>query len=90
MRAAYDFDDLPSFLAQYYEGVSGLRREEDFYDLAMAYFARVAAQGLVYVELFFDPQVRIPRQSVHPFHANPASDSRVSVHPSGEAVAALT
>ena len=24
MRAAYDFDDLPSFLAQYYEGMSVL------------------------------------------------------------------
>ncbi len=61
MRAAYDFDDLPSFLAQYYEGMSVLRGEEDFYDLAMAYFARVAAQNLVYVELFFDPQAHTGR-----------------------------
>ena len=28
MRAAYDFDDLPSFLAQYYEGMSALLTEE--------------------------------------------------------------
>jgi adenosine deaminase len=61
MRAAYDFDDLPSFLAQYYEGMSVLREEPDFYDLAMAYFARAAAQGLVYVELFFDPQAHTSR-----------------------------
>ncbi len=61
MRAAYDFDDLPSFLAQYYEGMSVLRGEEDFYDLAMAYFTRVAAQNLVYVELFFDPQAHTSR-----------------------------
>jgi len=56
MRAAYDFDDLPSFLAQYYEGMSVLLSEEDFYDLAMAYFKRIAAQNVVYVEMFFDPQ----------------------------------
>ncbi|MGD8684671.1 MAG: adenosine deaminase [Chloroflexota bacterium] len=61
MRAAYDFTDLPSFLAQYYEGMSVLRGEEDFYDLAMAYFTRVAAQNLVYVELFFDPQAHTGR-----------------------------
>ena len=42
MRAAYDFGDLPSFLAQYYEGMSVLLVEEDFYDLTMAYFDRVA------------------------------------------------
>jgi adenosine deaminase len=61
MRAAYDFDDLPSFLDQYYEGMSVLRNETDFYDLAMAYFARVAAQNLVYVEMFFDPQAHTSR-----------------------------
>ena len=61
MRAAYDFDDLPSFLAQYYEGMSVLLVEEDFYDLAMAYFTRVAAQNVVYVEMFFDPQAHTSR-----------------------------
>lgn len=61
MRAAYDFDDLPSFLAQYYEGMSVLLVEEDFYDLAMAYFTKVAGQNLVYVEMFFDPQAHTTR-----------------------------
>ena len=61
MRAAYDFDDLPSFLAQYYEGMSVLLVEEDFYDLAMAYFTKVASQSLVYVEMFFDPQAHTTR-----------------------------
>jgi adenosine deaminase len=61
MRAAYDFDDLSSFLAQYYEGMSVLVTEDDFCDLAMAYFERVAAQGLVYVEMFFDPQAHTNR-----------------------------
>jgi adenosine deaminase len=61
MRAAYDFDDLSSFLAQYYEGMSVLLHEADFHALAMAYFERVAAQGLVYVEMFFDPQAHTSR-----------------------------
>jgi adenosine deaminase len=61
MRAAYDFDDLASFLAQYYEGMSVLLVEADFFDLAMAYFERVAAQNLVYVEMFFDPQAHRSR-----------------------------
>ena len=61
MRAAYDFDDLSSFLAQYYEGMSVLLTAADFYDLAMAYYERVAAQGLVYVEMFFDPQAHTSR-----------------------------
>ncbi len=61
MRDAYDFDDLPSFLAQYYEGMSVLLVEQDFYDLAMAYFTRVGAQNVVYVEMFFDPQAHTSR-----------------------------
>ena len=40
MRAAYDFNDLASFLAIYYEGMSVLVTEQDFYDLAMAYFRK--------------------------------------------------
>ena len=61
MRAAYDFDDLPSFLAQYYEGMSVLVTEEDFYDLAMAYFSKAASQNVVYAEVFFDPQAHTER-----------------------------
>lgn len=61
MRAAYDFDDLSSFLAQYYEGMSVLLTQDDFHALAMAYFEKVAGQGLVYVEMFFDPQAHTVR-----------------------------
>jgi adenosine deaminase len=61
MRAAYDFDDLPSFLDVYYEGMSVLLNEEDFFDLTMAYFARVHPQNLRYVEIFFDPQAHTSR-----------------------------
>jgi adenosine deaminase len=56
MRAAYGFNDLRSFLAVYYEGMSVLLAEQDFYDLAMAYFRKAHAQNVVYAEVFFDPQ----------------------------------
>jgi adenosine deaminase len=55
-RPAYDFHDLTSFLVGYYEGMSVLVTEPDFYDLAYAYFERAAAEGVEYAEIFFDPQ----------------------------------
>ena len=61
MRAAYAFDDLTSFLAVYYEGMSVLREEPDFYDLAMAYFRKAHSQNVVYAEVFFDPQAHTTR-----------------------------
>jgi len=61
MRDAYDFDDLPSFLAVYYEGMSVLLTEHDFYDLAMAYFRKAQSQNVVYAEVFFDPQAHTTR-----------------------------
>ena len=61
MRAAYAFDDLPSFLAVYYEGMSVLREERDFYDLAMAYYRKARSQNVVYAEVFFDPQAHTTR-----------------------------
>ena len=61
MRRAYQFDDLPSFLAVYYEGMSVLLKEEDFYDLTMAYLRKAASQNVVYAEFFFDPQAHTSR-----------------------------
>jgi len=61
MRAAYAFDDLPSFLAVYYEGMSVLLTEQDFFDLAMAYFRKAHHQNVVYAEVFFDPQAHTSR-----------------------------
>ncbi|WOJ96309.1 adenosine deaminase [Congregibacter brevis] len=59
--AAYDFHDLPSFLSIYYAAMDVLRTEEDFYELALHYFQRAAAQNVVYVEPFFDPQAHTSR-----------------------------
>ncbi|MCK6452722.1 MAG: adenosine deaminase [Alphaproteobacteria bacterium] len=56
LRAAYAFTRLQDFLDLYYQGMQVLRREQDYFDLAMAYFRRSARQGLGYAEIFFDPQ----------------------------------
>lgn len=61
VRAAYDFHDLQSFLDLYYQGMAVLRTADDFHDLAMAYFRRAHADGVVHVELMFDPQAHLAR-----------------------------
>jgi len=61
VRAAYDFKSLQDFLDIYYRGAEVLVREEDFYDLAMAYFARAAADNVTHAEIFFDPQTHTAR-----------------------------
>lgn len=61
LKAAYDFDDLPSFLAVYYEGMSVLLKEPDFYDVAYAYLAKAHSQNVLYAEMFFDPQAHTAR-----------------------------
>jgi adenosine deaminase len=61
VRAAYAFSNLQDFLDIYYQGAGVLQTEADFRDLALAYFARVAADGCRHVELFFDPQTHTDR-----------------------------
>ncbi len=60
-RAAYAFTDLQSFLDLYYAGAAALIQEQDFFELALAYFARAHADGVVHAELFFDPQTHTAR-----------------------------
>ncbi|MCY2936760.1 MAG: adenosine deaminase [Planctomycetota bacterium] len=54
--AAYHFGSLDDFLKLYYAGMAVLRQPADFTALALAYFTRVASQGVRHAELFFDPQ----------------------------------
>jgi adenosine deaminase len=61
LRRAYAFTDLQSFLDLYYELTAVLQTPEDFADLADAYFARAAAQGVRHAELFVDPQAHTSR-----------------------------
>ena len=56
VRAAYSFANLQDFLDLYYRGMSVLRAEQDYYDLAMAYLRRAAGQNVRHAEIFFDPQ----------------------------------
>ena len=61
LREAYRFTDLQSFLDVYYEGASVLRDEDDFRALTAAYLRRAHADGVVHVEIFFDPQTHTAR-----------------------------
>ncbi|HEX8470835.1 MAG TPA: adenosine deaminase [Brevundimonas sp.] len=61
VRAAYDFSNLQDFLDIYYAGANVLQTEEDFHDLAFAYFQRAAADRVRHAEIFFDPQTHTDR-----------------------------
>ncbi|WGM48169.1 Adenine deaminase [Brevundimonas sp. NIBR10] len=61
VRAAYDFSNLQDFLDIYYAGANVLLTEQDFHDLAFAYFQRAAADAVRHAEIFFDPQTHTDR-----------------------------
>lgn len=61
LRKAYLFDDLQSFLDLYYGLMAVLLTERDFEELADAYLARAAQQGVRHAEIFFDPQAHMAR-----------------------------
>ena len=61
LREAYRFEDLQSFLDLYYAGASVLLEEPDFYALTRAYLHKAKEQGVVHVEIFFDPQTHTAR-----------------------------
>lgn len=61
VRDAYRFDDLPGFLALYFQGMDVLRTSQDFHDLAMTYFMRAHEEGVVHLDMHFDPQAHLQR-----------------------------
>jgi len=61
LRAAYDFTDLQSFLDVYYALADVLQDADDFYELTRSYLQRAHEQGIVHVEIFFDPQTHTAR-----------------------------
>ena len=61
LRAAYEFEDLQSFLDIYYEGAGVLLTEQDFHDLTWAYLKRAAEDNVRHTEIFFDPQTHTDR-----------------------------
>ena len=56
VRAAYSFSNLQDFLDIYYQGMSVLLTEQDFFDLTWAYLLRAQTDNVRHVEIFFDPQ----------------------------------
>jgi len=56
IREAYRFNCLQDFLDLYYQGMSVLQTEQDFYDLTWAYLERCRDDNVVHTEIFFDPQ----------------------------------
>jgi adenine deaminase len=61
VKQAYNFHNLQSFLDIYYAGAKVLIHEQDFYDLAWAYFEKCAEDNVVHTEMFFDPQTHTDR-----------------------------
>jgi adenosine deaminase len=61
VKQAYNFHNLQSFLDIYYAGAAVLIHEQDFYDLAWAYFEKCAEDQVVHTEMFFDPQTHTDR-----------------------------
>ncbi|MDM1246663.1 adenosine deaminase [Acinetobacter sp. R933-2] len=61
VKQAYNFHNLQSFLDIYYAGANVLIYEQDFYDLAWAYFEKCAEDHVVHTEIFFDPQTHTDR-----------------------------
>ncbi len=59
LRAAYTFSRLQDFLDIYHIGTTVLKTEADFYDMAMAYLRRAAADNVIHAEIFFDTQTHV-------------------------------
>lgn len=56
-----NYKDLPSFLKVYYEAMSVLKTEDDFFDLTFSYLLKCKKQHIVITEMFFDPQAHTGR-----------------------------
>jgi adenosine deaminase len=61
LRHSYQFTDLQSFLDIYLAASRVLLDEDDFHAMTSAYLRRAHAQGIVHVEVFFDPQSHTER-----------------------------
>lgn len=61
IREAYQFDCLQDFLDLYYQGMSVLLTERDFFDLTWAYIEHCRTDNVVHTEIFFDPQAHTDR-----------------------------
>lgn len=61
VTAAYNFNNLQSFLDLYYFGASVLQDEDDFYQLMWQYLVHCKRDNVVHTEIMFDPQTHTER-----------------------------
>ncbi|MGA6102446.1 adenosine deaminase [Psychrobacter pocilloporae] len=61
VRAAYNFNNLQSFLDIYYAGANVLLTRDDFYDLTWEYILKCVEDNVIHTEIFFDPQTHTER-----------------------------
>jgi len=61
IAAAYQFEDLQSFLDLYYFGASVLIDEDDFFQLMWQYLLKCKEDNVVHAEIMFDPQTHTER-----------------------------
>ena len=61
VRAAYNFNNLQSFLDIYYAGANVLLTKDDFYDLTWEYILKCVEDNVIHTEIFFDPQAHTER-----------------------------
>jgi adenosine deaminase len=61
VRAAYNFNNLQSFLDIYYAGANVLLTKDDFYDLTWEYILKCVEDNVIHTEIFFDPQTHTER-----------------------------
>ncbi|MBS1270149.1 MAG: Adenine deaminase [Gammaproteobacteria bacterium] len=61
IRAAYEFENLQSFLDLYYAGATVLQTQRDFHDLTWSYLQKMKTENVRHVEIFFDPQTHTDR-----------------------------
>ncbi|WP_034981602.1 adenosine deaminase [Epilithonimonas tenax] len=61
VKKAYQFSCLQDFLDIYYAGAGVLIYEQDFYDLAMAYYQKCYENKVIHTEIMFDPQTHTER-----------------------------
>lgn len=58
---ALDIQQYKMFLGLYNEGLKVLKTEQDFYELACAYYENCVRNRILYAEVFFDPQPHLDR-----------------------------
>lgn len=59
IKDSYKFNNLKDFLNLYYQGISILKTEEDYFELTYAYLSEAHKNNITYTEMFIDPQAHI-------------------------------